>query len=184
MRALNRNHVRIDVLALQALVCSALGEEATALEKLGGALKLAEPGGFVRNFVDLGPPMAGLLARLQCQREASHSAIGPYLAQILAAFPAPEQGSPRPEERASPETGLSRRALEASPRPASLAEPLTKREAEILTLMATVVSPQEMAGELFVSMVTIRTHIRNIYAKLDVHSRFEAVQRAKELGLL
>ncbi len=185
MRALNRNHVRIDVLALQALVCSALGEEATALETLGDALELAEPGGFVRNFVDLGPPMAGLLARLQCQREASHSAIAPpYLAQILAAFPAPEQGSPRPEERASPETGLSRRALEASPRPASLAEPLTKREAEILTLMATVLSPQEMAGELFVSMVTIRTHIRNIYAKLDVHSRFEAVQRAKELGLL
>ena len=70
------------------------------------------------------------------------------------------------------------------PPPPSLAEPLTKREAEILTLMATVLSPQEMAGELFVSMVTIRTHIRNIYAKLDVHSRFEAVQRAKELGLL
>ena len=83
---------------------SALGEEATALEKLGGALELAEPGGFVRNFVDLGPPMAGLLARLQCQREASHSAIAPYLAQILAAFPAPEQASPRPEERASAET--------------------------------------------------------------------------------
>ena len=61
---------------------------------------------------------------------------------------------------------------------------MTKREAEILTLMATVLSPQEMAGELFVSMVTIRTHIRNIYAKLDVHSRFEAVQRARELGLL
>ena len=169
-----------------------MGEEATALEKLGGALELAEPGGFVRNFVDLGPPMAGLLARLQCQREASHSAIAPYLAQILAAFPTPEQASPRPGERTSSETDSPRQssgpALDRregfSPPPASLVEPLTKREAEILTLMATVLSPQEMAGELFVSMVTIRTHIRNIYAKLEVHSRFEAVQRAKELGLL
>jgi LuxR family maltose regulon positive regulatory protein len=61
---------------------------------------------------------------------------------------------------------------------------LTKREAEILTLMATDLSPEEMAGELFVSTVTVRTHIRNIYAKLDVHSRCEAVQAAKELGLL
>lgn len=184
MRTLNRNHVRIDVLALQALVCNALGEEATALETLGGALELAEPGGFVRNFVDLGPPMASLLARLQCQHTASHSAIAPYLAQILAAFPAPEQDSPRPEGRASAETGPSRRASGASPPPTSPAEPLTKREAEILTLLATVLSPHEMAGEMFVSMVTIRTHIRNIYSKLDVHSRFEAVQRARELGLL
>ena len=92
MRTLNRNHVRIDVLALQALVQDALGEEATALEKLGGALELAEPGGFLRNFVDLGSPMADLLARLQCQHEASQSAIAPYLAQILAAFPAPRPG--------------------------------------------------------------------------------------------
>ena len=86
--------MRIDVLALQALVYSVLGEEATALEKLGAALELAEPGGFVRNFVDLGPPMADLLARLQRQHEASQSAIAPYLAQILAAFPAPDQTGP------------------------------------------------------------------------------------------
>jgi LuxR family maltose regulon positive regulatory protein len=65
-----------------------------------------------------------------------------------------------------------------------LVEPLTGSESRILRLLDTDLSPQEMAGELFVSTVTVRTHIRSIYAKLDVHSRFEAVQRAKEMGLL
>ena len=177
MRTLNRNHVRIDVLALQALVYSALGEEAPALEKLGGALELAERGGFVRNFVDLGPPMANLLAHLRRRHEVTHSTMLPYLDRILAAFPA--------EAQASTGNRVFSLVVSACPRPKgrvlttppSLAEPLTKREAEILTLMATDLSPQEMAGELFVSTVTVRTHIRSIYAKLDVHSRFEAVQR-------
>jgi LuxR family maltose regulon positive regulatory protein len=184
MRTLNRNHVRIDVLALQALVDSALGEEAPALEKLGGALELAERGGFVRNFVDLGPPTANLLAHLRRRHEVTHSTMLPYLDRIRAAFPAEAQASTETESsRWSSAPVLDRRGGSSPPLP-SLAEPLTKREAEILTLMATDLSPQEMAGELFVSTVTVRTHIRSIYAKLDVHSRFEAVQRAKEMGLL
>jgi LuxR family maltose regulon positive regulatory protein len=184
MRTLNRNHVRIDVLALQALVDSALGEEAPALEKLGGALELAERGGFVRNFVDLGPPTANLLAHLRRQHEVTHSTMLPYLDRILAAFPAEAQASTETESsRWSSAPVLDRRGGSSPPLP-SLAEPLTKREAEILTLMATDLSPQKMAGELFVSTVTVRTHIRSIYAKLDVHSRCEAVQRAKEMGLL
>jgi LuxR family maltose regulon positive regulatory protein len=66
----------------------------------------------------------------------------------------------------------------------SLSESLTECESRILRLLATDLSPKEMAGQVFVSVATVRTHIRNIYAKLDVHSRFEAVKRAKELGLL
>ena len=184
MRTLNRNHVRIDVLALQALVYSALGEEATALEKLGGALALAEPGGFVRNFVDLGPPMASLLARLRRQQEA----LIPPWRPTWPRFWRPSRHKTRPARKTESSRWSSAPVLDrrggSSAAPPPLAEPLTKREAEILTLMATDLSPQEMAGELFVSTVTVRTHIRSIYAKLDVHSRCEAVQRAKQMGLL
>ena len=113
MRTLNRNHVRIDVLAVQALVDSALGEEATALEKLGGALELAEPGGFVRNFVDLGPPMADLLARLQRRHEAAHSAI--------VALPGPDPGrlpcrKPRPARKQSSRRSSGLSSTEGRPR--------------------------------------------------------------------
>jgi LuxR family transcriptional regulator, maltose regulon positive regulatory protein len=176
MCTLNRNHVRIDVLALQALVDSVQGEEATALEKLGSALELAERGGFVRNFVDLGPPMANLLARLRRRHEVAHSTMLPYLDRILAAFPT--------EAQVSPEMESSRWFSGPLRSPTSLAEPLTERESHILTLLATDLLPEEMAGRMYVSVATVRTHIRNIYAKLAVHSRFEAVQRARELGLL
>ena len=90
------DNTRIDVLAVLALVHDALHEEAVALDSLGEALALATPGGFVRNFVDLGPPMADLLTRLQRQHAAPQSAIAAYLAQILAAFPARDQVSPHP----------------------------------------------------------------------------------------
>jgi LuxR family maltose regulon positive regulatory protein len=168
MRALNRSHVRIDVLALLALVHDALGQEPAALAALGAALDLAEPGGFVRNFVDLGPPMAGLLARLRSRPPVGRAAASLlFLEQILAAFPPPASGAPWD-----------------APSQEWWVEPLTERETEMLRLLATNLSPQEIAGQLHVSLPTARTHSRNIYAKLGVHSRFEAVQRAKDLRLL
>jgi LuxR family transcriptional regulator, maltose regulon positive regulatory protein len=167
---------RIDVLAVLALVHDALHEEAAALDSLGIALGLAEPGGFARNFLDLGTPMANLLVRLRRRHEVAHSAILPYLARILAAFPAQAQSGSR--------TGSIPVVSGTLPRPPSLAVPLTGSESRILRLLATDMSPEEMAGQLSVSVTTVRTHIRSIYAKLDAHSRFEAVLRAKELGLL
>jgi LuxR family transcriptional regulator, maltose regulon positive regulatory protein len=168
--------MRIDVLAVLALVQDAQAEEAAALETLDAALNLAEPGGFVRNFVDLGSPMADLLARQRRRHKAAQSAVLLYLDQILSAFPVPAQTRYRP--------GSSSAASGALPRSPALAEPLTERESQVLDLLRTDLSPEEMAGQLRVSTVTVRTHIRNIYAKLDVHSRCEAVQAAKELGLL
>lgn len=182
MRKINRNHIRIDALALLALVYRALGEEETALRQLSTAIHLGTRGGFIRNFVDLGPPMADLLGRLQRQEGVLQSSSLLYLTQILAAFPAGDQAGPPPAP------GTSRPALDygegALPFPAPLVEPLTRRELEILKLLATELYPQEMASELFLSVTTVRTHIRNIYAKFDVHSRFEAIHRARELGLL
>jgi LuxR family maltose regulon positive regulatory protein len=168
MRALNRVHVRVDVLALLALVHDALGQEPAALDTIGAALALAEPGGFVRNFVDLGPPMAGLLARLRSRPPKGRVAGSlPFLEQIVAAFPSPASAAPA-----------------AAPHRAWMIEPLTEREGEVLRALATDLAPDQIAGQLFISLPTTRTHIRNIYAKLGVHSRFEAVQRAREMRLL
>ena len=159
MRKIHRITIRIEVLALQALVHDARGDRQMASDKLSTALRLAEPGGFIRNFVDLGPPMADLLARLH---EQGDSELVPYISRILAVF--------QMEER--------------SPTASDLEKPLTKREMETLRLLATDLSQKEIASEMTISLATMRTHARNMYQKLGVNSRFEAVQRAKELGLI
>ena len=100
---------------------------------------------------------------------------GPYLNKVLAGFPTPAQARERP--------GAAPPAADGSARSPSLAEPLTERELKILSLLTTDLSPEEMAGELSVSVATVRTHIRNIYGKLAVRNRFQAVQAASKLGL-
>jgi LuxR family maltose regulon positive regulatory protein len=104
--------------------------------------------------VDLGAPMYHLLIRLKRQEGASD-----YVNQILAAFP-------------------------LATRETTLIDPLTERELQVLRLLATELSTQELAKEMVVSLATVRTHTKRIYSKLDAHSRLEAVQRAQELGLL
>ena len=100
---------------------------------------------------------------------------GPYLSKILAAFPTPAPSGDRP--------GALPAAEDASSHSHWLAEPLTGRELKILALLTTDLSPEEMAGELSVSVTTVRTHIRNIYSKLDAHNRLQAVLAAEKLGL-
>ncbi len=156
---INRKNIRIDVLALQALVHAAQGDWEMASEKLSAALRQGAPGGFIRNFVDLGPPMADLLIRLQ---EQGGTKMDTYISQILAAFQMEEQGPIAPD----------------------LEKPLTMRELETLRLLATDLSTEEIASEMTISLGTMRTHARNIYQKLGVNSRFEAVQQAKESGLI
>jgi len=180
MVGLHIDNTRIDVLALLALVLDALGQEAEALDRLSAALHLAQAGGFIRNFVDPGLPMANLLARLRHQQGAVSSTMLPYLSRILAAFPARDGAGSRARPHGGmPGLTLDRRIASLS----SLAEPLTEREVQILKFLATELSPQEMANHLSLSEATVRTHMRNIYSKLDVHSRFEAVQRAQELDM-
>jgi LuxR family maltose regulon positive regulatory protein len=173
---IHRNAVRIDVLSLLALVCDAQDEPSTACERLTEALVLAEPGGFIRNFVDLGPPMAGLLARLHRQSKASQPGIMPYIARILAAFPqtGPQDSSVERTRAASPPVAISPHFV----------EPLTERESQILKLLDSELSPADIALELSLATSTVRTHIRNVYRKLGASSRFEAVHRARDLRLL
>jgi LuxR family maltose regulon positive regulatory protein len=165
----------IETLALQSLAFQALSDAPRALRCLERALSLAEPEGFVRTFVDRGAPMAALLKQIltaqQSERWATLRSITPdYVRQLIDAFG--ERKGTQPAEslpRASTPT---------------LVEPLSKREAEVLRLLTTDLTSTEMAQELVLSVHTVRSHIKNIYAKLDVHSRYEAIARATELNLL
>ncbi len=155
----------IRILVLQALAFQAQGDMEQALTALERALSLAEPGGFVRSFVDEGEPMAMLL------RRATSRGIAPeYVAKLLSAFDVSEY---RPVEEPKPPSPIQ-----------PLVEPLSERELEVLRLLTTSLSSTEMAEEMIISVNTVRSHIRNIYSKLGVHSRYEAVARAKEINLL
>jgi LuxR family maltose regulon positive regulatory protein len=153
-------HEATKILILQALAFQAHGDGEEAAAALARALMLAQPGGYVRTFIDEGPVMAKLLRQAITRGDSSS-----YAAKLLAAL----------EDEAE--------AKERSARPPPLVEPLTDREMEVLRLLTTSLSSTEMAEELFISVNTVRSHIKSIYGKLDVHSRMEAVRRAEELGL-
>jgi len=146
-------------LGLQALVLQAQDNVEQALEALKEALALAQPEGYVRCFVDEGLPMANLLRRAVDQKIAPG-----YVAQLLAAF------------RESPHLSV--------PQSPQLLDPLSEREFEILQLIATGKSNRQLAEELVVTVGTVKWHLNNIYSKLGVRSRTQAVARARELGLL
>jgi LuxR family maltose regulon positive regulatory protein len=155
----------LKALVLLAVALDAHGERPRAVEVLDEALALAEPGGFIRIFVDEGAPMARLL------HEALSRGISPgYLRRLLAAFPATELGQAVPSRAAAAPIGL--------------AEPLSSRELEVLDLIAAGLTNQQIAARLYVSLHTVKSHARNIYAKLGVSSRTQAIAKGRALGLL
>ncbi len=160
----------IEILALQALAQQALGDIEQALIALDRALSLAEPEGYVRLFVDEGPPMARLLL------EAAARGIMPdYARRLLAVFETETK-----DERRRTEARDSSSVL----RPSSLVEPLSERELEVLGLIAEGLTNQEIASRLFLALSTVKVHTRNIYGKLGVNSRTQAVAKASALGIL
>ena len=155
----------LKALVLLAVAVDAHGERARAVELLDQALALAEPGGFIRTFVDEGAPMARLL------REALSRGVRPeYVRRLLAAFPVDDAG-----RAASPATSVAG---------SRLAEPLSSRELEVLALIAKGLTNQEIAARLYLSLHTVKAHARSIYAKLGVSSRTQAVARGRALGYL
>jgi len=155
----------LQALALQEQTPRHRSDTSQALASLERALALAEPAGYFRIFVDEGAPMARLL------EQAAARGIAPsYTHRLLAALDASVPG----EEGEGPPV----------PHPQRLVEPLSRRELEVLRLLATELSGPEIAQHLVISVTTVRSHTRSIYGKLDVHSRYEAVARARELGLL
>jgi LuxR family maltose regulon positive regulatory protein len=130
---------------------------------LGRALSLGEPEGYVRTFVDEDAPMAALLRQAVSRGIARH-----YAGELLAAF----------------EPGIGDIPLPPQPSAPLLAEPLSEREIEVLQLIAAGLSNREIAQKLFIAVGTVKTHINNLYGKLEVHSRTQAIARARELRLL
>lgn len=159
--------VLIEVLALQALRTAARCDEVQAVDLLARAVTLAQPGGFVRIFADLGAPMRALLQTLV------HRKDGPvFLHRILHAF--------RPVTTDGRHNGADDHAANGLLR----SDPLTPREMDVLALLAKRLTNGEIATELVIAPGTVKTHTLNIYAKLFVHNRREAVDRARQLGLI
>lgn len=159
----------LEILVLQALAHEAAGSTTAALVPLARALALAEPEGYVRLFVGEGPPMQKLLTTAVAQ------SIKPaYASKLLAAFTVEKQENTN-------ESDLPR-ATHSAAQP--LVEPLSERELEVLHLVAQGLSNQEIAERLFLALPTVKGHNRNIYSKLQVRRRTEAVSRARELGIL
>jgi LuxR family maltose regulon positive regulatory protein len=164
-RQLGRIDLTIGTQILKALAYQVDGHDQPAMDALAEALTLAEPGGYLRTFVDEGEPMARLL-----RQAASRSAAPAYVAKLLAAFGGPESSDVEAEP--------------SSPHPQPLVEPLSERELEVLRLLATGMSNPEISDELYIAVSTVRSHCKNIYSKLNVHKRWDAVQRGRELGLI
>ena len=167
----------IQIMVLQSLVLDKLRRAHEALTVLEEALALAEPGGWVRPFLELGPPMADLLNRLKKQ----NIAVG-YTEKLLAAFRDDEQMRvQKAAEKPVPSPYPSLRpAIPSQP----LVEPLTNREVDILELLAQRLRNKEIAEKLFISPETVKAHLRNLYQKLEVSNRREAAERAKDLGIV
>lgn len=156
----------IEALSLQARLLYEQGESGRALEALQKAIELASPGGYVRVFVNEGEPMRALLrmAALKNSGQSRH-----YMQLLLAAFASPEQQAGQLVTRG---TGLG------------LTEPLSERELQVLRLLASGASNQEIARALVVALSTVKKHINNIYSKLGVKSRTQALATAREHKLL
>jgi LuxR family maltose regulon positive regulatory protein len=122
--------------------------------------------------------MADLLKGLHRQRIARN-----YIEKILAAFG--QEGEQRVEPQAADQPIASaNHPLRKPTPPQPLIEPLTNRELDVLELLAQRLSTNEIAEKLFVSTTTVNTHLRNIYGKLNVNKRREAVERAMKIGIL
>jgi LuxR family maltose regulon positive regulatory protein len=174
----------VEMLALKALAHQAQYQPNQALAALVQALILAEPEGYSRTFVDEGPQMAQLLVSLSQRPSAVNR---PYLETLLAAFPDFGLTMLAPEAERSRIDDLRVGAppiVNPKSKIQNLIEPLSKRELEILSLMAQGLTNIEIAQQIFISDQTVKVHTRNIYGKLDVNSRRQAVAKARALGLL
>ena len=163
------NLLWIKLLPIYALSLQALGREAEAQQVLERCLAAAEPEGYVRMFVEGSAPMASMLKIIR-----SRGVKVDYITKLLTAFQLPEEA---PMPKGSGTTSLRSTS-------ANLIEPLSEREFEVLRFLNSHLDVPEIASEMMIAPTTLRTHIRNIYLKLDVHGRLEVLQKARDLGLI
>jgi LuxR family maltose regulon positive regulatory protein len=157
----------IEIRLLQASGHQMLEQEGQALDALSQAVRLAEPEGYIRSFIDEGVQIEALLYRLyERKRQLGPT---PYLDTLLTAFQQERKGSAQGEE------SIKMRVP---------AEPLTGRELQVLQLLARGASNQQIAHELVIVIDTVKRHISHIFSKLGVKNRVQAVRQAQALGLL
>lgn len=170
-RAQERGRSEVEILILTALVYARRRQPAQARQTLCEALILAQPEGYQRLFLDEGEPLAALLrALLPDVKEPSLAAYGQTL---LRAFAAGQTGAAGQSQVQNPKAKIQ-----------NLIEPLSERELEVLRLLYADLSGPAIAAALIVSVNTVKTHIKHIYGKLNARSRYEAIERAKQLNLL
>ncbi|MBN1314837.1 MAG: tetratricopeptide repeat protein, partial [Anaerolineales bacterium] len=163
---MSRLGLRIEIQLLRARAFSSLGKSEKALSLIEVALSLAEPAGYVRIFLDEGDWLFQLLS-LARQRYSSSG----YISRLLAAFGRKDKPDQKVLDKVHQSTPVH-------------IEELSAREMEVLNLLKSRMTAPEMADMLSVAESTVRSHIKRIYSKLDVHRRIEAIQKAEELGLL
>jgi LuxR family maltose regulon positive regulatory protein len=151
----------IEILVLQALAHQAQGNIPLAFVSLERALTLAEPEGYIRIFIDEGPPMENLLKNIK----TNNKNLKKYINRLKTAF-------------------LGKKPQLSATNQQSLIEPLSERELDVLDLIAKGLSNKQIASRLFLSQNTIKAHTRSIYQKLGVNSRTQAVASAKSLEIL
>jgi LuxR family maltose regulon positive regulatory protein len=164
----------LEALLVRAQLHAALGDEQASLTDWAQAVELAEPEGFISIFVEEGSPAAAALAAL-----LKHDRLGAvprtHVEKILAAFAGSQ---PSDDSRTSPRLATPAESESA------LIEPLTDRELDVLRLMAEGLKYEEIAGKLFISVNTVRSHVKVIYGKFEVKNRTQAIERARHLQLL
>ena len=172
-KAIHNTFQMIEIGVLRALAAHKMARLDRALKNLEETLLLSAPGGWIRPFVELGAPMMEMLQQL-----AKKNIAKAYIGRILAAF--------AEDERRRSQTHADSHASQADSQRSrsSLLESLTNREVTILELLAQRLQNKEIADKLFVSTETVKTHLQNVYQKLNAKNRRQAIVRAKDLGLI
>ncbi len=207
LKASGEMRTQIEVLALLALAWRGKGDTAQAMTALARALSLAEPEGYARTFLDLGEPMRLQIADFahslesgelqtkglrEIEKDGHMKQLAGYIDKLLAAFPMMHSEELDAQSHGDlwsaivPNQGIGRnlQSQRNASQSAMVPEPLSERELAVLRLIAEGLSNQEIADRLVIAVSTVKTHINNIYGKLGVGSRTQALVRADELKLL
>jgi LuxR family maltose regulon positive regulatory protein len=165
--------IALEALLLRAQMHALLGDQSACQVDYAQALELGEPEGFVGVFIDQGAPVADALADLTSQNQLGANSLE-HIKRILRAFP--ESRMPRDQHSAAENLGEGK--------PADLIDELTDRELDVLGLMAEGLKYKEIAARLYISLNTVRFHVKAIYGKLNVSNRTQAIAAARQLQIL
>ena len=167
----------IECTLLQAMALEKMGHSDEAIQALKKVVALAESMGWVRPFSEAGPPIVNLLSQVQARGEPTE-----YVQRLLNACK--DEPPTKSSTPLTTQTSLSQPPLNRILSAPSLVEPLSHRELDVLELLAQRLQNKEIATRLSISSVTVKSHLRNIFRKLQVSKRQDAVAEATRAGLL